>query len=83
MNRCKGPCSPVPKPKVLSMVKAIVSKYVPWMDNARPEFYFPEDGRATYLTLPFLVALPCLTLPCLTLPYLTLPYFTFTLPYMA
>ena len=36
--------SAVPKPKVLSLVKALVTKLIPWMDNKRPEFYFPDDG---------------------------------------
>ena len=36
--------SAVPKPKVLSIFKAIVSKVLPWMENRRPEFYFPDGG---------------------------------------
>ena len=36
--------SAVPKPKVLSLVKALISKILPWMENKRPEFYFPEEG---------------------------------------
>jgi len=36
--------SAVPKPRILSMVKAIVTKVLPWMENKRPEFYFPDDG---------------------------------------
>eukprot|EP00740_Mantoniella_antarctica_P011685 CAMPEP_0181367378 /NCGR_PEP_ID=MMETSP1106-20121128/11352_1 /TAXON_ID=81844 /ORGANISM="Mantoniella antarctica, Strain SL-175" /LENGTH=355 /DNA_ID=CAMNT_0023483083 /DNA_START=38 /DNA_END=1105 /DNA_ORIENTATION=+ len=36
--------SAVPKPRIFSMVKALVSKVLPWMENKRPEFYFPDDG---------------------------------------
>jgi len=36
--------SAVPKPKIASIVKALVSKVLPWMENRRPEFYFPDDG---------------------------------------
>lgn len=36
--------SAVPKPKLWSMVQALVSKVLPWMENRRPEFYFPDDG---------------------------------------
>lgn len=36
--------SAVPKPKILSLVQALVSKVLPWMENRRPEFYFPDDG---------------------------------------
>ena len=36
--------SAVPKPKIFSMVQALVSKVLPWMENRRPEFYFPDDG---------------------------------------
>ena len=37
--------SAVPKPKIASLVVAIVSKILPWMDAKRPEFYFPDEGR--------------------------------------
>ena len=36
--------SAVPKPKIPSLLVALVSKIVPWMEARRPEFYFPEDG---------------------------------------
>ena len=36
--------SAAPKPKIFSLIKAAVSKYLPWMENKRPEFYYPEDG---------------------------------------
>jgi len=37
--------SAVPKPKIASLLVAIVSKILPWMDAKRPEFYFPDEGR--------------------------------------
>jgi uncharacterized protein YbjT (DUF2867 family) len=37
--------SAVPKPKIASIVVAVVSKILPWMDAKRPEFYFPDEGR--------------------------------------
>ena len=36
--------SAVTKPKIPSLLVALVSKIVPWMEARRPEFYFPEDG---------------------------------------
>ena len=36
--------SAAPKPKMFSLLMAIVSKALPWMDNRRPEFYYPDDG---------------------------------------
>ena len=36
--------SAVPKPKIGSMIAALVSKILPWAENKRPDFYFPEGG---------------------------------------
>ena len=42
--------SAVPKPKIPSLLVALVSKIVPWMEARRPEFYFPEDGSPSAWT---------------------------------
>ena len=36
--------SAVPKPRLASIALALVSKLLPFMENRRPEFFFPENG---------------------------------------
>jgi len=36
--------SAVPKPRLASIALALVSKLLPFMENRRPEFFFPEGG---------------------------------------
>jgi hypothetical protein len=36
--------SAVPKPKIVSIVMALVSKLLPWMENQKPQFSYQEGG---------------------------------------
>lgn len=36
--------SAVPKPKIASILTALITKILPWMENKRPEFLFPDEG---------------------------------------